>query len=212
MVDEKHLSIVASGSLDKRASSSVRRVLDERMTLSEAIEAATTIIGRYPNGGRDAGDSYIGGLAAMLGSYPRQVALRCADPVNGIVRACKFLPTPADIVSWCDRKAEPLFAQVDRESRIRVLQIEQQNKPSPEESDRVGAKLRELADSLKRALEPSPAARAAKAEKDRAGMAKRQAQIIAEWTGCGETPPTIAGVAISRELHGLLIEQHEAAE
>ena len=85
------------------------------MMLSEAIDAATQIVGRYPNGGANAGDSYIGALAAMLGSYPRQVALSCADKVHGVVRDCKFLPTPADIVAWCERAAAPLYKQAESE-------------------------------------------------------------------------------------------------
>lgn len=88
------------------------------MTLSEAIEAATKIIGCYPNGGANAGDSYIGALAQILGSYPKSVAIACGNGLTGIVRDCKFLPTVADIVAWCERKTEPLRVQHDRERRI----------------------------------------------------------------------------------------------
>ena len=88
------------------------------MTLSEGIDAANAIIGRYPNGGAAAGASYIGAIAAMLGSYPRQVAMRCADKINGVVRECKFLPTVADIVGWCERDVAPLYRHSEREARV----------------------------------------------------------------------------------------------
>jgi hypothetical protein len=99
-------------------SSSLQRVLDDRMTLSESIEATTRIIDAYPNGGRAAGEGYIGALAAMLASYPRCVALRCSDRVDGIVRVCKFLPTPADVVAWCEKATEPLRDNREREMRV----------------------------------------------------------------------------------------------
>lgn len=114
----KALATRGAGSLSKPASSSLRRALDDRMTVSESIEAATRIVEAYPNGGRGAGEGYLGALAAMLGSYPRSVALRCADRVNGIVRACKFLPTPADIVAWCEKATEPLRDRCEHEIRV----------------------------------------------------------------------------------------------
>lgn len=88
------------------------------MTISEGIEAAGRIIGAYPNGGKDAGKSYIGAIAETLASYPRQTATACADRVNGVTRECKFLPTVSDIVAWCERKTEPLWRTAEREQRI----------------------------------------------------------------------------------------------
>ena len=102
----------------KRESSNVQRGLLDRMTISEGIEAAGRIIGAYPNGGRDAGQSYIGAIAETLASYPRQVATACAARVNGVTRDCKFLPTVSDIVAWCERKTEPLQRTAEREQRI----------------------------------------------------------------------------------------------
>lgn len=100
-------------------------MLAERMILSEAIEAATAIISGYPNGGANAGDSYIGALASTLMGYPRQVAMRCADyprrmgeRLRGVASACKFLPTPADVIAWCEREVEPLYERSAREERV----------------------------------------------------------------------------------------------
>lgn len=114
----KVLATSAGGSLQKHETLSVQRALSERMTLSEAIEAATRIVDAYPNGGRDAGKGYLGALASMLASYPKSVAVRCADRVNGIVRACKFLPTPADVVAWCEHETQPLRRDGDYELRV----------------------------------------------------------------------------------------------
>ena len=98
--------------------------------LSEAIDAASAILNGYPNGGANAGDSYIGALASTLMGYPRQVALRCADyprklgvPLRGISAVCRFLPTPADLIAWCERETEPLRVSFQREQRI-AAQIE----------------------------------------------------------------------------------------
>ena len=77
-----------------------------------------SLIRGYPNGGANAGDGYIGALAAVLGQYPRQVALKCADPLRGVSRETKFLPTVADLVAWCEKETEPLRRDVDRENRI----------------------------------------------------------------------------------------------
>ena len=93
------------------------------MTLSEALEAVTSIVGCYPNGGANAGDSYLGALAHMLMDYPRQVALHCADGRNGIVRTCKFLPTPSDLVNWCEKETAMLYQRAENEERA-VQQIE----------------------------------------------------------------------------------------
>lgn len=114
----KALATSHAASPQMRASSKIQRALDERMSLSEAIEAAGAIVDCYPNGGASASRGYIGALAAVLATYPKQVAKRCSDRVQGVSRECKFLPTIADIVAWCERETEPLRRQVDYEKRI----------------------------------------------------------------------------------------------
>ena len=119
--DLRPLSSVVNGSLSKRASSNLQQALDDRMILSEAIEAATRIIRCYPSGGANIGDSYIGALAHTLAGYPRSIALRCADPAHGIARECRgfSLPQIADVVVWCERATEPLRGEREREIRVR---------------------------------------------------------------------------------------------
>jgi len=103
------------------------------MTISEATEAAGAIIDRYPNGGRGAGDRYIGALASVLLSFPRRVALRCADfPVKpgarlgGVCAAAKFLPAPAELVEWCDRESETLRREAEYQQRVEAQRAERQ--------------------------------------------------------------------------------------
>jgi hypothetical protein len=126
----KALATSAAGSPMKRGNSSLQRVLDARMMLSEAIEAATRIVERYPNGGANAGKGYIGALAETLAGYPRQVAVACVG-VKGISAECKFLPTVADVIAWCERAVEPLRRDRDRELRVERQLVERQEFEAP---------------------------------------------------------------------------------
>lgn len=120
LIDGQGKALATSGAEwpNTRESSSLQRALSDHMTMPEGIEAAVRIVDAYPNGGRDAGKGYLGALAAVVVSYPRQTATACADRVNGITRDCKFLPTVADLVAWCERKTEPLARAVEREGRV----------------------------------------------------------------------------------------------
>jgi hypothetical protein len=94
----------------------MQQILSQRMTLPEAIEAATRIIGSYPYSA-NVPDSYLGALAANLACLPRQVALKCADPRKGIARSSKFMPSIADLVAWGERECEPLYRAAQSELR-----------------------------------------------------------------------------------------------
>ena len=104
----KALATAPSSSPNKYASGNVRLALADRMNLSDALEVVSRMIQRYPNGGANAGDGYLGGLAAVLASYPRSVAMRADDPLKGVPRETRFLPTPADVIAWCERETEEL--------------------------------------------------------------------------------------------------------
>lgn len=101
----------------RRENSSVTRALQDRLQLSEAIEAAGRMIRGYVNAG-NAPKSYIGAMAELLMQYPKIVALACADPFKGVAQECKFMPTTADIVAFCDKRAHPMHEQAAREKRI----------------------------------------------------------------------------------------------
>lgn len=91
--------------------------MDDRLTLSEALELVGRLIGCYPNAGK-VEKSYLGALADLLAKYPRNVATRCCDPARGVARETRFLPTVADVVGWCERETEPLRRDVDYERRV----------------------------------------------------------------------------------------------
>lgn len=180
------------------------------MTPSEGIEAATRVLGCYPKRLTDGtGDGYLGALAAVLCSYPKQVAQRCSDPILGITRECKFLPTVADIVAWCERNTAPLWNSADREARIeRQLADRAQPQVSSAQRERIAAGLNELAESMRAGMQPTPEQLEARAQKDAESRQHRIAQIRAEWNG---SPPTIAGIPVSRELADKLIDAANAA-
>jgi hypothetical protein len=118
----KPLATALANLLKMPATQNVKQELQDRMTLSEAIDAAGAIIDRFPNGGRAAGDGYIGALASTLMAYPRGVARRCADfpvkpgqPLRGVCAAAEFMPVPANLIAWCEREAEPLWRKAEWE-------------------------------------------------------------------------------------------------
>lgn len=100
----------------KRGGSSVQQALADRLLLSDAIDAVGKMIRGYANSGQ-AGKSYIGAIADLLMRYPRSVALGCADPFNGVARDTRFLPTPADVIRWCEAAVAPMYEQADYERR-----------------------------------------------------------------------------------------------
>ena len=145
-IDSQAKALVTSvaGSPQTHASSSVQRALEQRLTLSDAIQAATEIVDRYPNGGKNCGKSYIGALAATLADYPMQVAVKCAG-LKGVTAECQFLPTVADVVAWCEKRTEPLRQQHERDRRV-----EQQFKDRAQFQNEQGDRNRRLSiDELK---------------------------------------------------------------
>lgn len=102
------------------------------MMLSEAIEAVAKMVAAYPNGGSQAGKSYIGTMAALLCEYPRIVAHQCADPLHGVTRTTKFLPTVAEVVEFCEPLVGSMRGRVDKEDEIRA-QLEERARFEAEE-------------------------------------------------------------------------------
>lgn len=133
----KALAISAGALPREHANSNLQRALNARMSLSEAIEAATIIVDCYPNGGKNGSEGYLGALAETLGRYPKSVAKRCADRQLGIVRDCKFLPTVADIVAWCERETAPLYEQSQHAERLRDQFAEREKFVQEQTVDRV---------------------------------------------------------------------------
>lgn len=99
----------------KSEKSSVQKALDDRLLFSEATDLASTLLDQFPNA-KNSADGFIGSIANILGQYPRQVSLKCADPLRGVARHHDFL-TINNLVSWCEKETEPLRMDVVRENR-----------------------------------------------------------------------------------------------
>lgn len=101
--------------------------------MPEAIEAIGYLLGAYP--GKQAPDSYIGTLAALLCKYPKQVAIECTDPLRGVARKCKFMPTVADVVAWCEPETDRIYRHVARENLIEQQRLERSEREAkPDQS------------------------------------------------------------------------------
>jgi len=104
------------------------------MSLSEAIEIVGKILDCYPNGGRDATRGYIGALASVLAQYPRCVTFFAGDPHKGVPRETRFLPTPADVIAWCEREVADLRGIVDRDDYHRDIREKMKGREKEAES------------------------------------------------------------------------------
>lgn len=88
---------------------------------------------------------YIGALAAALCLHPRSIAVACADVANGVIRECMFKPTSADLHTWCNREATPLFDQLARhEHEAKLVTVAKSDEQIAHER-----KMRESYDELK---------------------------------------------------------------
>jgi hypothetical protein len=61
---------------------------------------------------------YAASLAAVLADYPEEVVMKATDPRSGIARKQNWHPTVAELVAFCDRLAEPLLREAERQKRI----------------------------------------------------------------------------------------------
>ena len=114
---EKNLpSTLVEGSISKPSISKMRKMLDDRIDQTEAIKLATMIVTSYPNTDGKVSETYLGAIASILQDYPASIARQCAT--KGIVLTCKFLPTVADIVLYCDRFSAPLYKQTEYLMRV----------------------------------------------------------------------------------------------
>ena len=105
----------APNSLVSYAPANVRKAMTDRMAYSEAVEGVGKLVAAFPNGSPANAKGYIGALAAVLADYPRVIAAKCCDPLKGVARDTRFLPTVADLVGWCERELAELRAIVDRD-------------------------------------------------------------------------------------------------
>ena len=117
--NQERASNTSGTDLQRRpAGESMKRVLSDRMTSSESLEAATQILNFYSVGKKDVGASYLGAIAQVLSSYPRQVAMRCATPHGIAATRPDFPPSVGHVIAWCEEAVAPLYAQEAREQHI----------------------------------------------------------------------------------------------
>jgi hypothetical protein len=105
-------------SLTKCAAESARLELADRLLPSEAIELVSALVGAYPNGQPHDPKGYIGTLARLLCQYPRSIATLCADPIHGVARTTKFLPSTMEMIAFCEDRVGLLTHTIKRQARI----------------------------------------------------------------------------------------------
>jgi hypothetical protein len=202
----KALQTVPGSLPNKRDVSSFQRALVDRLTPSAAIEVVSRLIGLFPNGGKDAGDDYIGGLAQILANYPRSVAARAADPINGVARDTDFLPTPAVLIAWCERQTAPLHEDWIAAKRISETVIEPEPEPKATEAIVSAARAwlkREDPKAQKltgKSVDVELVKDEAKRESNREALERRKAETVAEYERAGLQPLSIGKIPISIEL------------
>lgn len=127
----------------------------DRLLPSEAMDCASRLVKFYPNGGSGAGGGYLGGMAAALCEYPRQIATKCCHPVHGIARESKFLPTIAELIAWCEKQTDFMRAPVDAEDRKDFLRRQQMETEAEERRIAAARAERPNLDQLKAKFGPN---------------------------------------------------------
>lgn len=193
-------------SLTTRDGSKLQRALLDRLLLSEAIDIVGRTLDLFPNGRTQAGKSYIGGLAAVLMEYPRQVAMRAAGPVHGVARDTTFLPTVAVLIAWCERETAPMNREYQSAKRA-AEQIEHRERDAV-----VSHVMQNVAKAWLTRADPraqqltgeggiiAQERAVGRQEANREAMSQRRAETVAEYEKAGLTPVTIGRIPISIEL------------
>jgi len=153
--ENRHFTKSGSSLLKRPKSSNVRQALAERMVISEALAAALHMIRGYSNGGAHAGRGYLGAIAEVLMQYPRAIALRAADVNRGVPRECQFMPTPADVIAWCERHTEAMRQPVESEDRDAAFQRDRERMAADEEALAKARQTRPTYDELKAKYGPN---------------------------------------------------------
>lgn len=139
----KALAILRVTLPNRRDPSSVRAALSDKPFLSEAIDVVSSMLRGYANGGASASGSYIGALGEVLSHYPRMIALRAGDLLTGVPRDTKFLPTPADVIAWCERELEEWRTIIARDDHDKAMREEVRQRAEKETSLAEARKLRQ---------------------------------------------------------------------
>ena len=87
-----------------------------KITREEALSLIGSMLNCYPNGGQQPRE-YVLSLAAVLSSFPLEIARAAANIRIGLVSECKFLPTAADLIEWCKARLD------SRQARMRLSDV-----------------------------------------------------------------------------------------
>lgn len=119
-MDHKNLTypISRTTSPTKCAAENAKQELAGRLLPSDAIDLVSALVGAYPNGQPHDPKGYIGTIARLLCQYPRAIATECADPIRGVARTTKFLPTTMEMIAFCEDRVARLENTVKRQARI----------------------------------------------------------------------------------------------
>lgn len=114
-----------------------------------AADRTAKLLGCYPGGKPSDPETYVAAVAAILADYPPEIVARVTDPVHGIARSQKFLPTVAEISAACEEamiEARKLWKEgFDRRRAIAEVRAE----PTEEQKARVREIVEQTKNSLK---------------------------------------------------------------
>ena len=195
----------------------MRVALTDRLSLSEAIDVVGQMLRGYSNG-RQVPDSYIGALAEVLAQYPRCVASYAGDLVRGVARETRFLPTPADVIAWCEREAAHLHRIVLRDNEHQALLRQQQERADEAEKVAAARKARPTYDDMKAKYGPNwgigqpndQDATHAKAQLAARMAAANRTMLLREYVGA-EPVEAAPGIPVSVTLRRMLAERAQSA-
>lgn len=157
----------------------------------------------YANKGQ-ADKSYIGAIAELLMHYPRQAAMKCADPIAGVARETKFLPTPADVIGFCEREQHPLHEEASREDRreeqLRLRDEWRDGAASPRLKEMGKAWLDRTDPIAAQMTRTDPETQRLRDENSARLVAQQREFVRRVWDDAGSQAPTIGGVPITPQL------------
>jgi hypothetical protein len=189
--------------------------------MSDAVDVIGRLVDAFPNGRSQAGRSYIGALASLLVTYPKTIALQCADPIRGVARDTRFLPTVADLVAFCERELAAMRDIVEREDRAQELAKRQREAADAEKRLADARAVRPTYDELKAKYGPNWGIAAAAddaASQNRRAIAQaklaeaNRIMLMREYAAAGaELTEAAPGIPISLTLRRILAEQKAKA-
>lgn len=82
-----------------------------------ATRRAAILLGCYRKGDAEDPETYSASVAAVLSTYPQEVAYRVTDPRTGLAGRSQWLPTVAEVRAACEAEMAPSRAQARREAQ-----------------------------------------------------------------------------------------------